>query len=156
MPSILIICSANICRSPVAEALLRRRLSDAGHSQVDVSSAGTLGLDGAPAAEHSVSLLAERGLDIADHRSRGLDLAMLEAADLVLAMENGHVGLIQGARPALADRVHRLAEMAGEERDVPDPYGGPRQGYVEMISDVDDLIERGFSSILRALDLESR
>lgn len=153
VPSILVICSANICRSPVVETLLRRRLGSDGHTQVKISSAGTLGLDGAAAAEHSISLMAERGLDISGHRSRGVDLPMLEAADLVLAMENGHVNLIKGARPSLAPRIRRLAEMAGEERDVPDPYGGPRQGYEEMVRDVEDLIERGMPSILRALDL---
>lgn len=150
-PSILVVCSANICRSPVAEVLLRHRLEAAGHGDVTISSAGTLGLDGAPAAAHSASILAERGLSLAGHRSKALELTALESAALILTMESGHFSLITGARPALAGRVKRLAEMAGEARDVADPYGGPRQGYEAMIDDVEMLLDRGLPSILQAI-----
>jgi len=151
MSSILIVCSANICRSPVAEAILRQRLEAAGHGDVTVSSAGTLGLDGAPAAKHSASILAERGLSLAGHRSSSLELPVLDNAALILTMESGHVSLITGARPALAGRVRRLASMAGEERDVVDPYGGPLEGYVTMIDDVEALIDRALPAILAAI-----
>ncbi|MEM1176804.1 MAG: low molecular weight protein-tyrosine-phosphatase [Acidobacteriota bacterium] len=150
-PSILIVCSANICRSPVAEALLREKLEAAGHGDVTVTSGGTLGLDGAAAASHSVALLAERGLDLRSHRSRSLDLPRLEGAALILGMEEGHVELIRHARPALAGRIARLADLAGEARDVPDPYGGPRSGYETMVADVDDLLERALPRILAAV-----
>ncbi|MEO1367155.1 MAG: low molecular weight phosphotyrosine protein phosphatase [Acidobacteriota bacterium] len=150
-PSILVVCSANICRSPVAEALLRRRLDDAGHGDVTVSSGGTLGLDGAGAATHSVDLMVGRGLDLSRHRSRSLDLPRLDGAALILTMEQGHVDLIVGSRPSLDARTFRLAEMAGESRDVPDPYGGPRDGYERMVADVEDLIDRGLPRILAAV-----
>jgi protein-tyrosine phosphatase len=70
MPHILFICTANICRSPVAEGLLRRRLEDEGLADWTVSSAGTWAQLRRGAASTSVELLAGRDIDISDHRAR--------------------------------------------------------------------------------------
>ncbi|HEX8771096.1 MAG TPA: ribose 5-phosphate isomerase B [Acidimicrobiales bacterium] len=110
-PSInfLILCTGNICRSPVAEVLLRERLADLG-ADVHVASAGLL-RGGQPASEHGVVLLAERGFDLAQHRSQPLTPALLEDADLVLGMAREHVREAVVRVPTVFPRTFTLKEL---------------------------------------------
>jgi protein-tyrosine phosphatase len=114
---ILIVCTANRCRSPMAEALLGRRL-DARRVVANVGSAGFLE-SGAPAMEYAIATMADEGLDIAGHRSRQVTPDMLAAADLVIAMTRQHVielaVMSPDAWPRLfrATELVRLAEAAG-------------------------------------------
>ena len=84
----LVVCTANICRSPAAEAYLRRRSADRGVA-VEVASAGFL-YDGEPASETMAAAMAERGFDLSAHRSRISTCAMVDEADLVVTMERRH------------------------------------------------------------------
>ena len=86
---VLFLCTGNICRSPMAEALLQRRLTERGIA-ARVHSAGML-YDGRPVSEPSVAVLAARGLDIAAHVSRKMIPGFLEDADLILGMARTHV-----------------------------------------------------------------
>ena len=86
---ILFVCTGNICRSAMAEGLLAAGLGRVG-SDLLVASAGTAGGGAAPATEHAVSVLADRGVDISTHRSRGLSAAMVGEADLIVAMTRVH------------------------------------------------------------------
>ena len=151
MPNILFVCTANICRSPVAEALfadwLRRR---AVPGDWQVSSAGTWADDGYPAAQHSRDILAEQGLDLSLHRARRVDVGMLAQADLVLCLTNAHREALQAEFPQFASRLALLSAMAGVAYDIADPYGGPRSGYAAMVAELRDLIERGGDRIVAA------
>ena len=85
MKRILIVCTGNVCRSPMAMGLLRQRLAQDGlDSQVSVSSAGVYGLDGSAASRPGVDVLAERGIDISEHRARTIDQKEVAEADLLL------------------------------------------------------------------------
>jgi protein-tyrosine-phosphatase len=148
MPHILFICTANICRSPVAEGLLRRRLEDEGLADWTVSSAGTWAQLRRGAASTSVELLAGRDIDISDHRAREVTRQAVEAADLILCMEAGHAEALRVEFPEAAERIFLLSEMAGEKEDVKDPYGGPHHGYVKMVDELSELIETGLPRIL--------
>lgn len=86
---VLLLCTANQCRSPMAEVLLRHHLAEAG-VEATVSSAG-LYEGGAPATAHGQAAMADRGLDLTAHRSRHLEPEMLVAADLVIGMTREHV-----------------------------------------------------------------
>ena len=148
MPHILFICTANICRSPVAEGLLRRRLAEEGLSDWTVSSAGTWAQLQRGAASTSIELLAERGIDIGDHRAREVTRQAVETADLILCMEAGHAEALRVEFPEAAERIYRLSEMAGAKENIKDPYGGPYQGYVRMVDELAELIEAGLPRIL--------
>jgi protein-tyrosine-phosphatase len=149
MPSILIVCTANICRSPMAEALLRRKLEE---EQVPgtwhVSSAGTWAEDGYPASDNGVRVMAARGLDTSQHRSRLVTEEMMRRADLVLTMTASHAESLRAEFPAHDFKVHRLTEMAGMPYDVADPYGGSLSEYGRTADELAYLIERGFGRIV--------
>ncbi|KAG8150029.1 low molecular weight protein-tyrosine-phosphatase [Burkholderia catarinensis] len=138
--TLLVVCVGNVCRSPMAEALLRARLPG-----VDVQSAGIGALDGHPADPHAVALMRDRGLDLAAHRARRLPPALGARADLILTMDRDQQRWLVRRDPALCGRVYRLGEFcpapggAGAGFDVPDPYLGPRTAFEHSLA----LIERG-------------
>src|ERR1041385_7086737 len=88
---ILLICTGNTCRSPLAEVLLRRALEEAKVEGVTVESAGTGAFGGEPASEGSYLVALENGLDLAAHRARVASRGMVADADLILAMARGHL-----------------------------------------------------------------
>jgi protein-tyrosine phosphatase len=107
---ILIVCTANICRSPMAEAMVRQRLR--GVSGAAVESAGVYGHEGSPMAPGSVAALAALGITDDGHRGRLLTPAMVGAADLVLTMEEGHREAILARSPEAQARTFALREFA--------------------------------------------
>ena len=153
MANVLLVCTANICRSPVAEAILKDRLVEQGLDGWQVSSAGTWAYPGQLAANFSVSLMAEQGLDIQGHSSRVIDDDLLEENDLVLCMERGHVEALQAEFPEHRFKIYLLTEMSGKLYSVSDPYGGPLELYEEMVAEVTTLIEEGLP---RIVELASR
>jgi protein-tyrosine phosphatase len=117
---VLILCTANQCRSPMAEALLRHRLQVHG-VPAGVSSAGLLP-PGSPATAEAVAVMAARGLPLQEHRSRKVDRALLAEADLVLAMTREHVREVAVLDPPALARTFTLKELVRAGWDV-----GPRR-----------------------------
>ncbi len=119
---VLLVCTANICRSPMAMGLLRERLRKDGlENQVSVSSAGVYGLDGNPASQPGVEVLAERGIDIADHRAHTVDEHEITEASLVLVMEEAHRRTLFYNYPHLLGKIFLLSEMSGNYHDIANP-----------------------------------
>jgi len=112
MTSILVVCTGNICRSPMAEGFLRdaldRRLGD---RRPAVSSAGTAGWEGAPAMPESVDAARGFGVDISEHRGRRITIDMARDADLLLCMASEHRDMICSAAPDLIERAFTLKEL---------------------------------------------
>ena len=118
------VCTANMCRSPMAEALMRRHLEERGQGAT-VSSAGLLE-DGHPAAPEVASLLADRGMDVSGHRSRRLSLPLIEDSDLVLAMAREHLREAVLLAPTAFGRIFTLKEIVrrGQAAGALDPDAG--------------------------------
>lgn len=148
MPEIIIVCTANICRSPVVEAVIRDRLAAKGLEGWRVQSAGTWAQNGQPASLYSREILAERGLDISSHTSQVITGELLEAADLVLCLESGHAEALRAEFPQHAPKIFLLTEMIGRRYSIADPYGGPRFAYEQMIDEVTRLVEDGLPRII--------
>lgn len=146
-PHILVVCTANICRSPVAEVLLRSKLHTAGQTEWTVSSAGTWAEPGHTAAPFSIALMADRGLDIRSHRSQPVAEQLMQRADLILCLETGHAKTLRQDYPTHRHKIYTLRQMAEKRGSVRDPYGGTRQQYERMVAEVNELIEQGFSRI---------
>lgn len=127
MTSILVICTGNVCRSPLAEGLLRAALQRRfGDASPEVTSAGTAGWEGSEAMAGSVETARELDIDISGHRGRRLTTAMAEGADLLLCMATDHREAIREALPALASRTFTLKELVRLLETLPPASGiGP-------------------------------
>ena len=130
---ILVVCVGNICRSPMAEALLRRELR--GQDGTKVHSAGLGALVGHPASEYSVELMAEIDEDITGHRAKQIHPDMVRDADLVLVMEAGHKRAIDDADSTARGKVYRLGEW--QDKDIDDPYRQPKEAYADALVDIE-------------------
>jgi protein arginine phosphatase len=148
MPSILIVCTANICRSPMAEALLKRlvnKRSDA--DEWHIESAGTWAQNGVSAALLSQFVMEDMGMNIADHRSKRVTRPLLRHSDLVLTMERQQKeGLILQFEP-FADRIYMLSEMVGKIEDVPDPIGSEFEYFKATAILIESYLSDGFEKI---------
>lgn len=122
---VLVVCTANICRSPMAAALLGRAAADAG-VPVTVSSAGFL-FDGRPASDTTMKVMRDHDLDLSAHRSRIVDDEILAGVDLVLTMERRHARDLALAHD-VAPRTHTLksfAALVSRRQFGPGPTGVP-------------------------------
>jgi protein-tyrosine-phosphatase len=138
---ILLVCTGNICRSPLAASLLTKALTDRELDAVDVSSAGTGAWDGAPASEGAYLVALERGLDLSGHRARLLTRELVEESDLILTMARHHRARVDELGGD--GRVFVLGEFAGrsgDEAEVSDPFGGDLEVYRETCAELEALI----------------
>ncbi|HUR13858.1 MAG TPA: low molecular weight phosphatase family protein [Mycobacteriales bacterium] len=108
---VLVVCTGNICRSPMAEHLLRAGLAERRVQGVEVSSAGTHGLVGEPVHEHAAAVLTGRGIDPAAFCARRLDVSLVAAADLVLGASREHRAAAVTLVPRAAARSFTLREL---------------------------------------------
>lgn len=130
---ILIVCTANICRSPVAQEFLGKALGD---SLFSVESAGTLAIDGKPADSNMRLLMEEAGYTgIALHRSKCLMPHHLKRFQLILCMERTHIVEIHANSIAARGKTMLLGHWS-EGAEVNDPVGGSRAEYVAAIDEI--------------------
>jgi RpiB/LacA/LacB family sugar-phosphate isomerase len=150
MKTILFICTGNVCRSPMAEALFRR--ATAGRGDFRVLSAGLGAVDGQPPTQHSVTAMRELGVDISAQRSRALTANLLQQADYIFGMTHGHVDTIGLLYPAAAEKTFLLREFDESldpfEKDISDPIGSPYDVYVNCRKQ----IEQGIASLLKFME----
>lgn len=142
MNRILLVCTGNTCRSPLAEALLRKKLVERGVEGVEVGSAGTGAWDGAPASEGAYLVALEHGLDLSAHRARLLTRELVSTADLVLTMARHHRARVEQLGSSI--QAHLLGEFAGRtggEAEVRDPFGGDLEGYRETFVELDTMLD---------------
>lgn len=131
--TIVTVCTANICRSPMAAALLQHALAAQPEPlrSVKVISAGVAARNGEPVSENSVLALKKVGLDIAGHRSQMLTQRILDEALAVICMTESHRALIQLQAEPVPRHIFLLREfMPGDvDHEIGDPFGGPLRIY---------------------------
>lgn len=153
MPSILFVCSANQCRSPMAEVLFQQLLLEKGEANAwRVESAGVWAYEGAGATQNAQVVMAERGLDLASHCSQPTDPALLKQFDLIIVMEVEHKVVLQERNPSLAERIQTLRELVGGEGDFSDPVGGSVEVYRQAAGEIFAILDQAFPVIGSTID----
>ncbi|GAB4472632.1 MAG: low molecular weight protein arginine phosphatase [Anaerolineales bacterium] len=146
MKAVLFVCTANMCRSPMAQGLFQAQLG----VNLDgwrVESAGIAAVEGVPASQKTLQVLSERGIDLSVHRSQQIDRYLMEQFDLILVMEHRHKHVLQSQYPQFASKVYLLSEMVGEETEIDDPVGGTLEDYRSIATQIERILQQGFSKI---------
>jgi protein-tyrosine phosphatase len=130
MKSILTVCVGNICRSPVAEALLRARLPE--HT---VASAGTGAVVGHNIDPTARDVAQAAGVIMTEHSAKQFTCEIGEQYDLILVLEGGHKREIERIAPALSGRIMRLSHWTGDA-DIPDPYRMSREFHASVFTSI--------------------
>jgi len=112
-----------------------------------IASAGTWAIEGAEAARHVKTVLAERDLEASSHRSQPVTRDLLKSFNLVLVMEKGHKEALRVEFPEHRSKVYLLSEMVGSNRDIYDPIGGPLIDFQDTAAEIDDYLQRGLERI---------
>lgn len=157
---ILCVCTGNICRSPTAEAVLRQKFALAGlEGQVEIDSAGTHGYHIGDRPDPRSQRAGEaRGYNFHGQRARQLQPQDYDDFDLILAMDRGHLAIMQHQKPATSRAELILIgafsppehQHTNQPADVPDPYYGSADGFNEVL----DLIEAAADGVVA--DVASR
>lgn len=141
IPTILFVCTANICRSPIAEKLFNHYAH-----QENLHYAGdSCGLfpGGEPISAGSLQLLLEQGiLEANDHYSKQFTPDMISGSRLVLTMEERQRDFLRSKESTLSHKILTLNEYLGEKGDIGDPYGSDIDNYRKTFEIIDDRIKR--------------
>jgi protein-tyrosine-phosphatase len=146
---VLFVCTGNICRSPMAEGFARHHASVLG-IDLDCASVGLIARQGLEASEHGVRTLRERGVDISGHRAQRLDGALVNWADVIVAMEEEHRLAVQEYPVAALKSVVLLSEWAGEAPlgpGIADPIGGSPADYARTADEIEAYIKRALARL---------
>ena len=140
---ILIVCTGNTCRSPMAEVLLQQKVSqlqgckpqELEEQGILIASAGLAAGVGFPASSEAVETVSHQGINLSGHESQPITDRLVKVADLVLTMTRSHRQAIVARWPEAADRTHLLAR---DNSDISDPIGGSSEVYQQCATQLDE------------------
>lgn len=136
--SVLIVCTGNICRSPMGEGVLQQRLAQVKLSHIRINSAGTSGWDNREPTSEAIRACSEIGIDISSLRSAPISEQMIRAADLILAMERHHANEMVKFYHAPAEKLFLLGDFhtGRPGMEIEDPYGMPISCYRKILKHI--------------------
>ncbi len=142
---ILLVCTGNTCRSPMAETMLRHLLTErfpelyrSSFPPATIGSAGLSAFPGGPASPEAVAVMKKRGLNLQNHQSHSITERSLRQADLILTMTRSHRSAILERMPELASKIQLLS---GATQDVSDPFGGDESLYEACADQIEGFLK---------------
>lgn len=148
MYRVLFVCTGNTCRSPMAEAILRKKLTEQGLEQIQVQSAGVAAAAETPASKGAMAALNNRQIDAFGHKSRLFIQETGNWADLILTMTQSHKHFLLAQFPDMRDKVYTLKEYVSEtgeagvpNYDIADPFGGSLDVYEACAEELEQAID---------------
>ena len=148
--STLFVCSANQCRSPMAEALFRHLIetnADPFLEKWQIASAGCWVYPSMPATAKAITTVAGLGAYLNDHASQLVSADLLSQYQLILCMENAHVDFIKSQFPEIANKVFLLSQMVGDDYEIDDPVGQSQEAYDRSAQIILSILQQGLERI---------
>lgn len=145
-PLILIVGAADTGRAPLAAAMLRRHLTHRGVA-ARVESAGVLGHDDDPASPDALAVADHLSLDLSAHRARSLSDHLVEEAALLLCIDRGTARVARLRFPQASSRIHALGELAGRDRNIPDPFKMQIGPWLVYAREIDHMLQQALPRI---------
>ncbi len=153
MQTILIICTANQCRSPFAAAVLTAQIMRAGlDDRWQVESAGIWATPNLPPTDLAQRVAAKRGMAINGRHSQVVDESRVRSSSLIFVMTQNHREALAAEFPFVADRVHLLSEIINQSFDINDPAGGTEEDYEACFHDLQSILQEGFAHLRELMD----
>lgn len=153
--TILVVCTGNTCRSPMAEVLLTDLLRRSGlDRRYRVLSAGTDAVPGVPATPEAVDVMRRYGLDLSGHRARAVAPEHVGGTRLILTMTRRHLDALADRYPEAADRVFTLRGYSGlAPEDISDPIGQGFAAYERAAAEIEEAVARAVENLRNPPDL---
>jgi len=143
MTTLVFVCTGNICRSPMAEGLLKARLSP--EEDIKVLSAGLAAADGAPPSENATAVMNELDIDISGQTSQLLTAELVDQADFLFVMTYSHLDHILMLYPQASEKTFLVRQFLEDEtllhRDISDPIGQSRDVYRRCRDEIRDALD---------------
>jgi tRNA threonylcarbamoyl adenosine modification protein (Sua5/YciO/YrdC/YwlC family) len=154
---ITFVCSGNICRSPMAEAIMKKKIEKSKYSDVvEVGSAGTLNINNSHPTLEALDVAHTAGFDLTKHKSRGLVRSIIQQSNLIICMALDHIHYIQDNFPEYRSRARLLKQMNVERKlsnpSVPDPIGQSLDYYENVFKQISNEIGRVMPEIFKMVD----
>jgi len=143
---IMFICTGNICRSAMAEKMLKKMLKDIGKENIEVYSSGVYADTGDISTQDAVEVMKEYEIDLTSHRATNIRESQIEKMDLILCATLSHKAAVKQLYPELSKKVYTMKEYAGVMKegnnyDIADPWGYSKKVYQECAQEIKKCLE---------------